>query len=61
MKFEVSGGYGFTIEFIDNRSGGFEHSYWLQVKDSNGKQLLKDVKIGKEDLKRIARGTDNAR
>ena len=62
MKFEVSGGLGgYTIQFIDNRSGGSEHSYWLQVIDRNGKQLLNDIKIGKEDLKRIARGTDNPR
>ena len=59
MKFEISSGrlHGGTIEFIDNK-GPFEHSYWLQVKDRNGKVLLNDVTIGKEDLKRIARGTD---
>ena len=61
MKFEVSGGHGFTIEFIDNSSEVFGHTYWLQVREDSGKQLLKDVKIGKDDLKRIARGTDNPR
>ena len=62
MKFEISGGLnGYTIEFIDNRTSAYDHSYWVQVKDRNGKNLLHDVKIGKEDLKRIARGTDNPR
>ena len=62
MKFEISGGLnGYTIEFIDNRTSAYDHSYWLQVMDRNGKNLLHDVKIGKEDLKRIARGTDNPR
>lgn len=60
MKFEISSGrvHGGTIELIDN-NGAFDHSYWLQVKDRNGKQLLVDVTIGKEDLKRIARATNN--
>lgn len=61
MKFEISSGrlHGGTIELIDN-TGAFEYSYWLQVKDRNGKHLLLDVTIGKEDLKRIARATNNA-
>ena len=63
MKFEVSSGVsGYTIEFIDNRSSAYKHSYWIQIKDRNVKNLLNaDVEIGKEDLKRIARGTDNPR
>lgn len=63
MKFEVSSGVsGYTIEFIDNRSGAYKHSYWIQIKDRHGKNLLNpNVEISKEDLKRIARGTDNPR
>ena len=62
MRFVFDCGLGgYTIEFIDNRTSAFEHTYWLQVKDRNGKELLHDVKIRKDDLKRVARGTDNAR
>ena len=63
MRFVLDSGLGgYTIEFIDNRSSAFKHSYWIQIKDRNGKNLLNaDVEIGKEDLKRIARGTDNPR
>ena len=62
MRFVIDGGLnGYTIEFIDNRDSVFEHTYWLQVKDRTGKELLNGVMIRKDDLKRIARGTDNPR
>ena len=63
MKIEISSGrlHGGTIEFIDVTNRAFTHAYWLQVNYKDGRQLLKDIMINKDDLKRIARGTDNPR
>ena len=63
MKIEISSGtyHGGTIEFIDVTNKSFTHAYWLQVKDKDGKHLLKDVMINNDDLQRIAKAVDRYR
>ena len=57
---EISSGsyHNGTISFIDVSNKPFAHAYWLQVRDQDGKELLKDVMINKDDLQRIARAVD---